>query len=84
MAASLVLTLLSGCIFEPWDSLKLSTVMPGSSSLCPSPEERVLGSEEGISALSMPQGTSIQLVVGAYFLGHNKYCFQRVFVTYGG
>ena len=79
-----VLTPLSGCIFEPWDSLKLSTEMPGSSSLCPSPGERVVGSEEGFSVFSMPQGTPIQLVVGAYFLGHNKYCFQRVFVTYGG
>lgn len=78
-----VLAPLSGCSFELWGSLKLSTEMPSSSSLCPSPEERVVGSEEGISALSMPQGTPIQLVVGAYFLGHNKYCFQRVFVSYG-
>lgn len=72
-----VLAPLNGYSFEPWDSLKLSTEMPGDSSLCPSPGKRVIGSEEGISALSIPQDTPVQFVVGAYFLAHNKCCFPK-------
>lgn len=72
-----VLAPLNGCSFEPWGSLKLSTEMPGGSSLCPNPGEKLAGSEEGISVLSIPQDTPVQLVVGAYFLGHNKCCFPK-------
>lgn len=41
-----VLVLLSN--FEPCGCLTLTTEMPGNSSQCPSPLERVLGSEEEI------------------------------------
>lgn len=70
-----VLAPLNGCSFEPWGSLKLSTEIPGGSSLCPSSGEKLV--EEGISVLSIPQDTPVQLVVGAYFLGHNKWCFPK-------